>query len=580
MKVSKGVAKRVLGSKILCVVNVYGLVEGLHASRDSPDYMEDDQDYLDFLANSLEHGDGEGPIASLVDAVLLENGRGTRCRHLDDDLKSDNIASLVQDSDDELNEGMLQNCVGYMLYQFINFLKLDRENVDLYQWPQEYLRFENRKSQNSNSQSGSTLLSPYIMSNMTELLDAANSVEETDRPNPAVEFVTDKSLWGVWEACCRYNHSHGDGLFAMVLSKTYDAVIVGPDVRCLRETESIPAEYFTSAHGFMRDVLSTAVSSRNMCVIPKMCHVNCVEDKKNRDIDFMSKERQQELFGGNVEQLKFTNKPFELGRDTKYRDLVPHIPSAIGEGDGAVQVRDEHGSLIVSIVVKPTIGECCDGVCFVHPGQNGDIRVESAFKEELDVNKKLKRGHYTVEKYNSACYYEYRWFLMLSPGMKFCSGGRGRLEQKSFFPLFCLRTHYTSDQNIAYEVFWTLYDSDFHQDFASNENGLDGKLLAVRDVLEKVVDTLQRSKLNESFLTEGCFSVIRVDLFDLQTRYMVNEVHLMPTDGMFMAALEREQIDGIPHSPKVLVTHLAKAYALQYLMSKKWLLLNMKHNSR
>ena len=46
-------AKRVLGSKILCVVNVYGLEEGLHASRDSPDYVEDDQDYLDFLTDSL-----------------------------------------------------------------------------------------------------------------------------------------------------------------------------------------------------------------------------------------------------------------------------------------------------------------------------------------------------------------------------------------------------------------------------------------------------------------------------------------------------------------------------------------------
>ena len=47
-------AKRVLGSKILCVVNVYGLEEGLHASRDSPDYVEDDQDYLDFLTDSLD----------------------------------------------------------------------------------------------------------------------------------------------------------------------------------------------------------------------------------------------------------------------------------------------------------------------------------------------------------------------------------------------------------------------------------------------------------------------------------------------------------------------------------------------
>ena len=115
---------------------------------------------------------------------------------------------------------------------------------------------------------------------------------------------------------------------------------------------------------------------------------------------------------------------------------------------------------------------------------------------------------------------------MLSPGIKFCSGGRGRLEQKPFLPLFCLRTHNAIDESITYEVVWSLYDSDFRQDFASsNENGYDGKLFAVRDVLERVVETLQRSKLNESFLTEGCFSVVvRVDLFDLHTRFVVNEV--------------------------------------------------------
>lgn len=59
---------------------------------------------------------------------------------------------------------------------------------------------------------------------MKELLDAASSVEEPDRPNPVVEFVTDKSLWGVWKACCRHNHSKGDGLFATVLSMTYDVM--------------------------------------------------------------------------------------------------------------------------------------------------------------------------------------------------------------------------------------------------------------------------------------------------------------------------------------------------------------------
>ena len=71
------------------------------------------------------------------------------------------------------------------MYQFINFFKLDDpENASLYQWPQECLRLENRRSQNSNSASGSTLLSfPYTMSfMMKELLDAASSVEEPDRP--------------------------------------------------------------------------------------------------------------------------------------------------------------------------------------------------------------------------------------------------------------------------------------------------------------------------------------------------------------------------------------------------------------
>ena len=52
--------------------------------------------------------------------------------------------------------------------------------------------------------------------------------------------------------------------------------------------------------------------------------------------------------------------------------------------------RNEHGSLNTSVVVKPVFGECCEKVCFIHPGENGDIKVESAFKEELDVNSKLK----------------------------------------------------------------------------------------------------------------------------------------------------------------------------------------------
>ena len=88
-----------------------------------PDYVEDDQDYLDFLTDALQHGDGEGPIASLIEALLLENGSGIRSQHIDRILRSDDVASLVQDSDDELqNEGMLLNCFGHMMYQFINFL--------------------------------------------------------------------------------------------------------------------------------------------------------------------------------------------------------------------------------------------------------------------------------------------------------------------------------------------------------------------------------------------------------------------------------------------------------------------------
>ena len=87
----------------------------------------------------------------------MENGSGIRSQHIDRILRSDDVASLVQDSDDELqNEGMLLNCFGHMMYQFINFLKLDPENASLCQWPQECLRLENRRSQNSNSASGST----------------------------------------------------------------------------------------------------------------------------------------------------------------------------------------------------------------------------------------------------------------------------------------------------------------------------------------------------------------------------------------------------------------------------------------
>ena len=76
-----------------------------------------------------------GPIASLIEeALLLENGSGIRSQHINRILRSDDVASLVQDSDDELqNEGMLLIFFGCMMHQFINFLKLDPEYASLCQ---------------------------------------------------------------------------------------------------------------------------------------------------------------------------------------------------------------------------------------------------------------------------------------------------------------------------------------------------------------------------------------------------------------------------------------------------------------
>ena len=42
---------------------------------------------------------------------------------------------------------------------------------------------------------------------------------------------------------------------------------------------------------------------------------------------------------------------------------------------------------------------------------------------------------------------------------------------------------------------------------------------------------------------------------------MVNEVHLLPTDGMFLAHLAEERFDGIPHNPKVLVAQIKAGLA-------------------
>ena len=61
--------------------------------------------------------------------------------------------------------------------------------------------------------------------------------------------------------------------------------------------------------------------------------------------------------------------------------------------------------------------------------------------------------------------------------------------------------------------------------------------------------------------------MIDVDLATCRNSWLVNEVHLMPVDGMFVGGLSLQNSQ-ITHNPKYLATNLAKAYALQYLYSK------------
>ena len=52
--------------------------------------------------------------------------------------------------------------------------------------------------------------------------------------------------------------------------------------------------------------------------------------------------------------------------------------------------------------------------------------MENSHREEVPLDKKLHTGDYTSEIYDAACSHEYRWFLMLAPGIKFSLGTRGQ----------------------------------------------------------------------------------------------------------------------------------------------------------
>ena len=117
-----------------------------------------------------------------------------------------------------------------------NFLKLDSENAALYEFPQECLNNGNKPGlRNGSSKPGTTYEEPYLMPFMKELLNIASPIDTPDRPEPVIRFVTDKLLWRIWKVCCLSNE--GDSLFASVLAKTYDTVLVGPDVKRLFEHE-------------------------------------------------------------------------------------------------------------------------------------------------------------------------------------------------------------------------------------------------------------------------------------------------------------------------------------------------------
>ena len=78
MRVTREVADRVVGSKLLCVINWYDVIDGLHAG--DPGHMEDEDDFITFLQEVRTYQVGEGPAARLVDEVLLENRKRHRYR--------------------------------------------------------------------------------------------------------------------------------------------------------------------------------------------------------------------------------------------------------------------------------------------------------------------------------------------------------------------------------------------------------------------------------------------------------------------------------------------------------------------
>ena len=120
MRVTREVADRVVGSKFLCVINWYDVIDGLHAG--DPGHMEDDDDFITFLQEVRTYQDGEGPASRIVDEILLENGLRTQPNDsLNEDLRNVDIIQLIQNSDNRISdeEMVLKNCFGHAMCQLL-----------------------------------------------------------------------------------------------------------------------------------------------------------------------------------------------------------------------------------------------------------------------------------------------------------------------------------------------------------------------------------------------------------------------------------------------------------------------------
>ena len=229
-------ARSLLKLKVLFVMNQYGCDPekgGLHCSNDTEGVGG--QDFYDFI----------DPVVAASGKVLFNLVNNLRAQGLDHDtsLQLNTFAegwSLPKDSSSDgirVEKEFLDNGIGYMLYSFSKFLRLETSDDMLYQFPQEFLSLGSRSGQSVNSAGGDTKNNPYVLTFMQPLLDAAESIPQDQRQSMTHTFdvVKDFALWELCQAC--KGDQKGNDLFAAMLADNYDLVIVGPDVTTEHNTK-------------------------------------------------------------------------------------------------------------------------------------------------------------------------------------------------------------------------------------------------------------------------------------------------------------------------------------------------------